>query len=155
MKKVVDGFIGYWRVPSEASLPFTTEDGKVTLACYELWAWEPPASEPLAPDAPALCLHFNMFFFYHHFGCIAQRALALTKHMWYFSLISLLSRSSDRKMEGPPWEAWRNTAAKICHRIRLGRRKNGERKTKILNLNSYICSIKENWTVYTKRNYPF
>ena len=36
MKKVVDEFIGYWRVQWEASIPLTTEDGKVTLACYEL-----------------------------------------------------------------------------------------------------------------------
>ena len=34
MKKVVDEFIGYWRVQWEASLPLTTDDGKVTLACY-------------------------------------------------------------------------------------------------------------------------
>ena len=35
MKKEVDEFICYWRVQCEASLPLTTEDGKVTLACYE------------------------------------------------------------------------------------------------------------------------
>ena len=35
-KKVVDEFIGCWGVQWEASLPLTTEDGKVNLACYEL-----------------------------------------------------------------------------------------------------------------------
>ena len=36
MKKVVDEFIGCWGVQWEATLPLTTEDGKVNLACYEV-----------------------------------------------------------------------------------------------------------------------
>ena len=76
MKKVVDEFIGCWGVQWEASLPLTTEDGKVNLACYELRSWEPPTSGPLAPEAPALCLPFNIFFFLNpHFRCISRRAL--------------------------------------------------------------------------------
>ena len=62
MKKVVDELIGCWGVQWLASLPLTTEDGKVNLACYKLWSWEPPTSGPLAPEAPALCLPFYRLF---------------------------------------------------------------------------------------------
>ena len=49
---------------------------------------EPPTSGPLAPEAPALCLPFNSFF-YPHFGCISQRALVPLSSLAFLSGVTL------------------------------------------------------------------